>query len=242
MCLGVGECSMGRCFAGMGNCDGNNCNGCETDLMTDPNQCGACGIRCLSGSCKRGFCMGSAIIGVDVGALHACVALPSGRVACWGNNTSGQLGDGTITNRSQPVVVLSLDDAVEVSAGAPSTCARRASGAVVCLGANDSGQLGDNTMTMRLAPTMVSGITNAASLGAGDQHACARSAVLLGSQRRRSARQRRDGAPVARASPRARLLSARERCLAQIAVAQTWSVFHWPRANRTAMKIVSSSA
>jgi len=75
MCLGVGECSMGRCFAGMGNCDGNNRNGCETDLMTDPNQCGACVIRCLSGSCKRGFCMGSAIIGVDVGALHALVAL-----------------------------------------------------------------------------------------------------------------------------------------------------------------------
>jgi hypothetical protein len=38
------------------DCDGDDANGCETDLTTDPGQCGACGHNCLSGDCIDGQC------------------------------------------------------------------------------------------------------------------------------------------------------------------------------------------
>jgi alpha-tubulin suppressor-like RCC1 family protein len=41
-------------------------------------------------------------------AYHACVALTGGAVMCWGQNTYGQLGDGTTTNRATPVKALGL--------------------------------------------------------------------------------------------------------------------------------------
>jgi hypothetical protein len=39
----MGACSVGSCNAGYGDCDGQEPNGCETNLTTDPNNCGACG-------------------------------------------------------------------------------------------------------------------------------------------------------------------------------------------------------
>lgn len=50
-----------------------------------------------------------AITGVrDVvgGTDHFCVLLSSGEVDCWGDNASGQLGDGTVTPRATPAPVL----------------------------------------------------------------------------------------------------------------------------------------
>ena len=38
-------------------------------------------------------------------AGFACAALGSGGIVCWGDNSSGQLGDGTLTDRSTPVSV-----------------------------------------------------------------------------------------------------------------------------------------
>jgi len=43
---------------------------------------------------------------VDPSGLHACGLTAAHRVYCWGNNSYGQLGDGTLSNRSTPVAVL----------------------------------------------------------------------------------------------------------------------------------------
>ncbi|MBL8602175.1 MAG: hypothetical protein JNK72_09630 [Myxococcales bacterium] len=43
-CVG-GACAVGSCQPGRGNCDNNVANGCEADLVTDTNNCGACGRR-----------------------------------------------------------------------------------------------------------------------------------------------------------------------------------------------------
>ena len=40
------RCALGACSSGYGNCDGSAANGCETNLLTNSNNCGTCGRRC----------------------------------------------------------------------------------------------------------------------------------------------------------------------------------------------------
>ncbi len=75
---------------------------------------------------------------------HACAIVPQGKVHCWGNNRSGQLGRGT-TSDEEPATaeIAGLAGAVEITAGAELTCARFESGAAACWGRNDHGQVGN---------------------------------------------------------------------------------------------------
>lgn len=51
------NCILGACHSGWGNCDGNQANGCEADLMTHHDHCGACGRKCAPGEhCVNGQC------------------------------------------------------------------------------------------------------------------------------------------------------------------------------------------
>jgi alpha-tubulin suppressor-like RCC1 family protein len=110
---------------------------------------------------------------VAVGNLHVCVLTKTGKVRCWGRNQYGQLGDGTTTDRSSPVDVFGITNAVEVVAGAMHTCALLANGEVLCWGHNDKGQLGDGTTTNRLAPVTVGALDRVSDLAAGASHTCA---------------------------------------------------------------------
>jgi hypothetical protein len=57
-CTGT-TCGLASCNTGWGNCDGNDTNGCETDLTTSQAHCGACTIACGSGLvCFNGNCGG----------------------------------------------------------------------------------------------------------------------------------------------------------------------------------------
>ena len=97
---------------------------------------------------------------VATGLGHTCATLSAGGVKCWGYNTSGQLGDGTTTNRTSPVVVSNLTSNVaSVVTGGYHTCALTVAGGVKCWGANNYGQLGDGTTTSRTTPIDVSGLT-----------------------------------------------------------------------------------
>jgi alpha-tubulin suppressor-like RCC1 family protein len=48
---------------------------------------------------------------MDVGGNFACAALEDGNVKCWGWNHRGQLGDGTLIDRANPVLVAGLTEA-----------------------------------------------------------------------------------------------------------------------------------
>jgi alpha-tubulin suppressor-like RCC1 family protein len=83
--------------------------------------------------------------------------LANGAARCWGYNSSGQLGDGTITNSPTPVAVSGLGSAVALTAGEYHTCALLANGTARCWGDNSNGQLGDGTTTDRSTPVAVQG-------------------------------------------------------------------------------------
>jgi alpha-tubulin suppressor-like RCC1 family protein len=112
---------------------------------------------------------------LSAGGFSTCVRKTDGAVACWGLNTSGQLGNGiTSTQSLSPTVVANLTNTVEISASWEYTCVRKTDSTVVCWGANYAGQLGNGTTTQSLTPTIVNNLTGTVELSAGYAHACAR--------------------------------------------------------------------
>ena len=100
--------------------------------------------------------LSSGVTGVEAGSIHSCALTNGAAVMCWGDNTAGQLGDGTTTGRPTPVAVTGIPNAVAaVSAGSEHTCAVTTQGRVACWGANELGRLGDGTTTNRLTPVTV---------------------------------------------------------------------------------------
>lgn len=118
-----------------------------------------------------------AVVAIAGGEDHSCAVLEDGSVACWGENSDGQLGRGTTSvGSSVPATIAGLTGVTAIALGASHSCAL-AGGAVHCWGANGFGQLGDATTTDRAAPVTVPGISGAIAIGAGDYHSCA---VLAG--------------------------------------------------------------
>jgi alpha-tubulin suppressor-like RCC1 family protein len=118
------------------------------------------------------------VTAVSVGAEHECVLLELGLVACWGQDSWGQLGNIATGDSLTPVPILGLNEVVAIAAGGYSTCAITAESRVQCWGKNTDGQLGNSALTAAgavLSPTVVTvdGITSATSIATGSLHACA---------------------------------------------------------------------
>ena len=83
-----------------------------------------------------------------------CAVLQDRSLRCWGYNAYGQLGDGTVLNRTSPVTVSGLTNVDLLATGqrAEHMCARRTDGTVWCWGYNWNRQLGDGSSTTRTRP------------------------------------------------------------------------------------------
>jgi alpha-tubulin suppressor-like RCC1 family protein len=106
------------------------------------------------------------------GGTSTCALSTAGAAYCWGDNTYGQLGDNTTTQRKTPTPVAGGLVFTSLTAGLYHTCGLTTAGAAYCWG-NNNGQLGDGTTTQRLTPVAVSqGGLVFASLTAGIYHTC----------------------------------------------------------------------
>ena len=94
---------------------------------------------------------------VSAGSSHTCGVTPSNEAYCWGANESGQLGDGTTTNRATPTAISGARQFRQVEAGSRHTCGVTTDNLAFCWGDNEYGQLGDGTTTSRLVPRAVAG-------------------------------------------------------------------------------------
>jgi alpha-tubulin suppressor-like RCC1 family protein len=70
---------------------------------------------------------------MSVGAFHVLVLCRDGSVFGWGRNASGQLGDGTTTDRSEPVLV-SVDQVSRLATGVASSQAVTVDGSLLSWG------------------------------------------------------------------------------------------------------------
>jgi len=93
--------------------------------------------------------MNSNIRKVSTGYDHTCAIKMDNTLWCWGNNTNGQLGNGTTTGlNSWPAQVTALgSDVDDVAAGAWFTCVIKLDGSLWCWGDNEAGELGNGTTT-----------------------------------------------------------------------------------------------
>ena len=104
---------------------------------------------------------------------HGCSVGTSGSVWCWGLNTSGEVGDGTTSNRYEMMRVPRISNATKVAIGYDFSCALLATSEVMCWGLNATGQLGNGTTTRSVIPQKVSGIATAVDIDTGAGFACA---------------------------------------------------------------------
>jgi Alpha-tubulin suppressor and related RCC1 domain-containing proteins len=111
---------------------------------------------------------------VDAGAsIGTCGVTTDNRVACWGNNSHGQLGDGTVGGyKLVPVYVSGVSGAKAVAVGTTSACAIVNGGSVKCWGRGANGALGDGTGADSAVPVEVAGITSATTIDGYQQHYC----------------------------------------------------------------------
>ena len=130
---------------------------------------------------------------IAAGQQYTCALLDDGTVKCWGNNSSGQLGQGNTDDIGDnpgemgdnlPAVDLGTGrTATAISAGSSHTCALLDDGTVKCWGSGSFGRLGYGDLTKRgdgagemgdnLPPLELGTGRTATAVSAGNTHTCA---------------------------------------------------------------------
>ena len=119
---------------------------------------------------------------IAAGAEHACAHTAAGIAYCWGDNFYGQLGDGTVLDKSTPTPVTMPTGIgfTSITAGGYFTCALTSAGAAYCWGSGALGQIGDGRTSNQVTPVLVSGGLAFTTISGGFAHVCARTTGGVG--------------------------------------------------------------
>ena len=107
-----------------------------------------------------GLQLGETIRKVSAGQLHSLAVTTNGRVYAWGHGSSGQLGNGSTSNRTSPTLIsfpgiLSGETIQTVIAGQLHSLAVTTNGRVYAWGNGSSGQLGNGSTSNSSTPSLV---------------------------------------------------------------------------------------
>jgi alpha-tubulin suppressor-like RCC1 family protein len=142
------------------------------------NQAGQLGIGSSDGnthSTPVEVSGGLAFASLTAGLIHTCGLTSGGTAYCWGDNSTGELGTGSVGGfQAAPVAVGGGLTFTELSAGSGFTCGV-SSGAVYCWGSNSDGQIGEGASILGgnvASPSKVAGGLTFTYVSAGKRHAC----------------------------------------------------------------------
>jgi alpha-tubulin suppressor-like RCC1 family protein len=94
---------------------------------------------------------------ISAGEYHSCARTRAGAFLCWGQNSSGQIGDGSMVDRASPIPVTGLMGLPRSSSlGEQHSCALFDRGVIECWGDGSAGQLGNGSATNSSTPVVVS--------------------------------------------------------------------------------------
>ena len=152
------------------NFDGQLGNGSSTGPDTCPDPCSKSPLQvnALSGATA-----------ITAGGEHSLALLQNGTVMAWGENTSGQLGNGNNTGPDNcggdacsktPITVGGLSGVVAIAAGDFQSLALLQNGTVMAWGDNSLGEVGNGTTTDSSTPVQVSGLSGVVAIAAGGHH------------------------------------------------------------------------
>jgi len=128
-----------------------------------------------------GVLAGKKLVQISSKGKSTCVLDEEGRAYCWGQGSSGQLGNGASVNSNIPVEVdmtgvLAGKKLVKIANGGALTCALDQDGVAYCWGLNSSGELGIGSNINSPIPVEVGGILSGKALkdiSSSEQVACA---------------------------------------------------------------------
>jgi alpha-tubulin suppressor-like RCC1 family protein len=110
---------------------------------------------------------------ISAGSLHTVALKSDGTLWTWGENTYGQLGDGTTVNKNIPTQIGTGTTWSAISAGNIHTIALKSDGTLWAWGRNTQGQLGDGTTLAKNTPIQIGTGTTWSKVGAGSGHTLA---------------------------------------------------------------------
>lgn len=110
---------------------------------------------------------------IAAGWNHTLGLKNDGTLWAWGGNGSGQLGDGTVADRTKPVQIGTDTNWSVLSAGKTFSIALKTDGTLWAWGINSNGQLGDGSIVDKSAPVQIGTDNKWSAISAGDSFSLA---------------------------------------------------------------------
>ena len=109
---------------------------------------------------------------LGAGEDHTCMLKSNGKAYCWGDNSVGQLGNGSTESSMKPVAVSGDLRLTSISVGWDHTCGVTDDNKAYCWGRGRYGRLGNGFAENSTTPTAVSGGLSFETVNSGFAHTC----------------------------------------------------------------------